>query len=69
MNTHVTVGSIRWRILKHLFYYAGYPRTGISYSGLDPMEDTETVEIDGEDAWITLVTVGSIRWRILKLMN
>ena len=37
----VTVGSIRWRILK-VCRSLGRLGTGSSYSGLDPMEDTES---------------------------
>ena len=37
-----------------------------SYSGLDPMEDTETLYKWSRDAVAGAVTVGSIRWRILK---
>ena len=61
----VTVGSIRWRILK--VELAGAVDDEVAgYSGLDPMEDTE------RSPWPRIlplcegVTVGSIRWRILK---
>ena len=37
----VTVGSIRWRILKELGFVVPAPAT-YGYSGLDPMEDTES---------------------------
>ena len=39
---------------------------GTRYSGLDPMEDTES-SIHMRSTWkVSNVTVGSIRWRILK---
>ena len=40
----VTVGSIRWRILKGSRpAHTGHPST--RYSGLDPMEDTESLAL------------------------
>ena len=39
-SRRVTVGSIRWRILKELYTNLAAP-AHLSYSGLDPMEDTE----------------------------
>jgi len=61
----VTVGSIRWRILKEGLD-AATAVSDLSYSGLDPMEDTESsILINRRDVEI-VVTVGSIRWRILK---
>ena len=37
----VTVGSIRWRILKAITIIVPH-FSGFGYSGLDPMEDTES---------------------------
>ncbi len=41
MRAAVTVGSIRWRILKVSPFEAVYADIG-GYSGFDPMEDTES---------------------------
>ena len=62
----VTVGSIRWRILKALDGL-GLPLPNLGYSGLDPMEDTERRNILIRPHVQHVVTVGSIRWRILKV--
>ena len=63
----VTVGSIRWRILKVHTAMAAIG-VGPGYSGLDPMEDTERCGERPERAARPGVTVGSIRWRILKAL-
>ena len=61
----VTVGSIRWRILKGAMSSMDTTRMA-SYSGLDPMEDTERNSLSSSRTRLNSVTVGSIRWRILK---
>ena len=58
----VTVGSIRWRILKVCHNYERV-RISASYSGLDPMEDTESAVQISTSGTSRTVTVGSIRWR------
>jgi len=40
----VTVGSIRWRILKETIPPGHLRISEIGYSGFDPMEDTERVQ-------------------------
>ena len=58
----VTVGSIRWRILKERRF--AVPLTlPVGYSGLDPMEDTESGPGATGLHRPASVTVGSIRWR------
>ena len=61
----VTVGSIRWRILKAAAAFCG-GGSGSCYSGFDPMEDTESHKKRRRGTEQATVTVGSIRWRILK---
>jgi len=63
----VTVGSIRWRILKEMGASSSNP-SRMRYSGLDPMEDTESLPASPSTASCRPVTVGSIRWRILKVI-
>ena len=61
----VTVGSIRWRILKEILRQ-WLAAIALGYSGLDPMEDTESQILAVISLILSTVTVGSIRWRILK---